>query len=98
MSNPSNQLTTVNSSNSHNNINDIKQSVVKKFFIDVQPKAPNSWHGKCSVCSQDVTDKYGTTSNFARHMKTKHETVYEEWLAKKNINADKKQRNLDDMI
>ncbi|CAF1583158.1 unnamed protein product, partial [Didymodactylos carnosus] len=68
------------------------------FFIDIQAKQPNSWCGKCSICSQDVADKYGTTFNFARHMKTKHTTQYEEWLAKKNANTDTKQRNLHDMI
>ncbi|CAF1141649.1 unnamed protein product [Didymodactylos carnosus] len=98
MSNSASSSTTLNSSTSQHNINELKQSIVKKVFIDVQAKKPNSWHGKCSVCSQNVVDKYSTTSNFARHMKTKHETIYEEWLAKKNVNTDAKQRNLDDMI
>ena len=95
-----NDSSTIADSNSSNNsdLNEIKQSVTKRFFIDVQVKAPNSWHGKCSICSQDVTDKYGTTSNFARHMKTKHKNIYEEWLAKKNAKTDNKQQNLDDMF
>ena len=95
-----NDSSTIADSNSSSNsdLNEIKQSVTKRFFIDVQVKAPNSWHGKCSICSQDVTDKYGTTSNFARHMKTKHENIYEEWLAKKNAKTDNKQQNLDDMF
>jgi hypothetical protein len=31
-------------------------------------------------------------------MKTKHVNIYEEWSAKKNVNLDTKQRNIDDMI
>jgi len=72
-------------------MNELKQSVVKRFFIDVEAKKPNSWYGKCSICSQGFVDKFGTTSNFARHMKTKHENIYEGWLAKKNVNPDTKQ-------
>ena len=96
MSRANNSSTIADSNSSSNSdLNEIKQSVIKRFFIDVQVKAPKSWHGKCSICSQDVTDKYGTTSNFGRHMKTKHENIYEEWLAKKNAKTDNKQQNLD---
>jgi hypothetical protein len=98
MSASASSSTTIDRLNSTNNTNELKQSVVKKFFIDVEAKKPNSWHGKCSVCSRDIVDKYGTTSNFARHMKTNHEKIYEEWLSKKNANLDTKQRNIDDMI
>ncbi|CAF0941124.1 unnamed protein product [Rotaria sordida] len=98
MSNSASSSTTFGCSSPTNNITELKQSVVKKFFIDVQARKPNSWHGKCSICSQGVADTYGTTSNFVRHMKTKHENEYEEWLAKKNANLDTKQRNIDDMI
>ncbi|CAF1346971.1 unnamed protein product, partial [Didymodactylos carnosus] len=93
-----NSSTTRACSNSKDNTNELKQSVMKFFFIDIQAKQLNSWYGKCSICSQNIADKYGTTSNFARHMKTKHGTQYEEWLAKKNANTDTKQRNLHDMI
>ncbi|CAF1660053.1 unnamed protein product, partial [Didymodactylos carnosus] len=48
--------------------------------------------------TNDVADKYSTTSNFVRHMKRKHEFLYKEWSAKKNVNNDNKQRNIDDMI
>jgi hypothetical protein len=53
MSNSANSSTTPDSSNSKNSINESKQSVVKKFFKDIQAKQPNSWCGKCS---QDVSD------------------------------------------
>ena len=42
MSNSASSLTTHNCPNSQNNINKLKQSVVKMFFIDVQTKTPNS--------------------------------------------------------
>ena len=89
MSNSASSLTAHNPSNLQNNINKLKQSVVKNFFIDAHTKKSNSWQDKCSVCSQGVADKYGTTSNFVRHMKRRHEFIYEEWLAKKNVNNDK---------
>jgi hypothetical protein len=31
-------------------------------------------------------------------MKTKHENIYEAWLAKKNVNLDTKQRNIDNEL
>ncbi|CAF4552392.1 unnamed protein product, partial [Rotaria socialis] len=100
MSNPSSLSTAQKCLVSQDDVNESKQSVLKKFFINInaEAKKTNSWHGKCSICSQDVTDKYGTTSNFVRHMKRKHNIVYEEWLVKKNVNTDMKQRTLDDMI
>ncbi|CAF4240910.1 unnamed protein product, partial [Adineta steineri] len=68
-------------------------------------KKPNSWHGKCSICSQDVVDKYGNTSSFAPHMKTKHETIYEECLddmikqkTKKYASTDPRQFKLTESI
>ena len=64
---------------------------LKSFLLTFKQKSQT--HGMVNVA-----DKYGTTSNFARHMKTKHENVYELWLAKKNVNVDTKQRNIDDMI
>jgi hypothetical protein len=49
--------------------------IVVKFILKLIP-----------IKKYNVSGKYGTTSNFARHMKTKHELIYEEWLTKKNVN------------
>ncbi|CAF1487231.1 unnamed protein product [Rotaria sordida] len=69
MSNSASSSTTLNCSDLQNNMKETKQSVVKKFFINVEAKKSNLWHGTCSICLQDVTDTYGTTSSFVRHMK-----------------------------
>jgi len=42
MSTSASSSTTLGCSNLKNNTNELKQSVVKKFFIDVQAKTPNS--------------------------------------------------------
>jgi hypothetical protein len=90
MSDPGSSSTAQNCLGSRNDEDESKQSVLKKFFIDVQAKQPNSWCGKCLQCSQSVSDTYGTTSNFVRHMRKKHSNLYEKWLVKKNVNTDNK--------
>ena len=58
--------------------------VIKEFFsslyLDVEK---NKWSSKCETCSLTITDTYKTTSNFLKHLKNKHQRMFNEW---KNTN------------
>ena len=58
--------------------------VIKEFFsslyLDLEK---NKWSSKCKTCSLSITDTYKTTSNFLKHLKNKHQRMFDEW---KNTN------------
>ncbi|CAM4984030.1 unnamed protein product [Rotaria socialis] len=92
---------TTNSSTSNNGtesaiivMNDDAQcsAVVKHFFLDLYINLEkNRWSSKCKTCSSLITDTYKTTSNFLKHLKTKHRALLDEW--KNNQGQPVKDRN-----
>ncbi|CAM4982833.1 unnamed protein product, partial [Rotaria socialis] len=67
-------------------------AVVKHFFLDLYINLEkNRWSSKCKTCSSLITDTYKTTSNFLKHLKTKHRALLDEW--KNNQGQPVKDRN-----
>jgi type IV secretory pathway VirB6-like protein len=66
--------------------------VIKEFFsslcLDMEK---NRWSSKCKICSISTTDTYKTTSNFLKHLKNKHQPMFDEW--KKSNDQSAKDKN-----
>ncbi|CAF1335352.1 unnamed protein product [Adineta ricciae] len=61
-------------------------SIIKEFFSYLKHNIEkNRWSSKCRFCPLIITDTYKTTSNFVKHVKNKHQSLYDEW---KNKNAE----------
>lgn len=66
--------------------------VVKEFFSSLTINTgKNRWTAKCKNCSLSITDTYKTTSNFLKHLKNKHQSMFDEW--KKNQDQCVKDKN-----
>ncbi|CAF1478343.1 unnamed protein product, partial [Rotaria sordida] len=54
--------------------------VIQEFFSKLNINIEkNRWTCCCNICSLSVTDTYKTTSNFLKHIKTKHRLAFDEW-------------------
>ncbi|CAF0761764.1 unnamed protein product [Didymodactylos carnosus] len=57
----------------------------------------NKWCAKCTVCSIVIKDTTKTTSNFVKHLQTKHSKQYDEWKQlKTKENPVSQQRSITD--
>ncbi|CAF2680436.1 unnamed protein product [Rotaria sp. Silwood2] len=57
--------------------------VIQEFFSKLNINIEkNRWTCCCNICSLSVTDTYKTTSNFLKHIKTKHRFAFDEWKSK----------------
>jgi hypothetical protein len=66
--------------------------VIKEFFSNLSLNTEkNRWSSKCKTCSLSITDTYKTTSNFLKHLKNKHQTIFDEW--KNNQDQSMKDKN-----
>ncbi|CAF1360442.1 unnamed protein product [Rotaria sordida] len=66
--------------------------VIQEFFSKLNINIEkNRWTCCCNICSLSVTDTYRTTSNFLKHIKTKHRLAFDEW---KNSTNNKRQQLL----
>jgi hypothetical protein len=74
--------------------------VIKDLFIGLSTNIEkNRWTAKCKVCSLSVTDVYKTTSNFLKHMKNKHTTMFFDWKNKQSQpTVDKNQPMISDLF
>jgi hypothetical protein len=64
--------------------------VIKDLFVGLSIDLErNRWCAKCKICSVLVTDVYKTTSNYFKHMKKKHATMFHEWRNKHDRVAGK---------
>ena len=58
-------------------VNDDSPLVVKEFFLNLCVNIEkNRWTSKCKLCSLSISDTYKTTSNFLKHLKNKHQTMF----------------------
>jgi len=54
--------------------------VVKEFFSSLCiSMEKNKWTSQCKICSLSISDTYKTTSNFLKHLKNKHQVMFDEW-------------------
>jgi hypothetical protein len=61
-------------------INDDYPLVIKEFFLNLCVNIEtNRWTSKCRLCSTSITDTHKTTSNFIKHLKNKHQTIFNIW-------------------
>ena len=74
----------------------VGKSIRDDFFTNIT-KNDKNWSGKCLVCDNIVYDNIGVTSNVNRHVKTHHQTEYNEWLNKLN-GLDRQQPKLLDFV
>jgi len=84
------------SNNEYNSIIDVDNDnypiVIKEFFLNVSINIEkNRWTSKCRLCSSFVSDTYKTTSNFIKHLKIKHQTMFNVW--KNNQHKNVKDKN-----
>jgi hypothetical protein len=74
--------------------------VIKEFFsslcLDMER---NRWSSKCKICSISITDTYKTTSNFLKHLKNKHQPMFDEWQKSNDQSAkDKNQPKINQVF
>ena len=61
-------------------INDDCPLVLKEFFLNLSINIEKSqWTSKCKLCSTYITDTHKTTSNFIKHLRVKHQTIFNVW-------------------
>jgi hypothetical protein len=66
--------------------------VIKEFFSNLcLNMEKNRWSSKCKICSLSIADTYKTTSNFLKHLKNKHQQIFDEW--KNNQDQSIKDKN-----
>ena len=59
--------------------------VLKEFFSNLcLNMEKNRWSSKCKNCSISISDTYKTTSNFLKHLKNKHQPIFDEWKSNNN--------------
>ncbi|CAF1595088.1 unnamed protein product [Didymodactylos carnosus] len=59
----------------------------------------NKWCAKCTVCSIVIKDTIKTTSNFVKHLQTKHPKQHDEWKQlKTKENPVSQQRSITDIF
>ena len=55
-------------------------SVIKEFYSDLCINMEKKrWSSKCKNCRLIITDSYKTTSNFLKHLKNKHQHIFDQW-------------------
>ncbi|UJR12086.1 hypothetical protein I4U23_016264 [Adineta vaga] len=66
--------------------------VINDFFSNLCLNLEKSrCSSKCKFCPLTVTDTYKTTLDFVKHLKNKHQSIYDEW--KKNNDRCTKHKN-----
>lgn len=59
-------------------------NALKEFFVFTRPNN-NTISGQCTICEKHYLDKIGSTGNFHKHLKRKHNIQYEKFKCSQSI-------------